>query len=51
MEMKIVLATILRKARIESITRLDEIKMGGGIILRPQYPFKVKIIPRSCDSQ
>lgn len=47
MEMKIILATILRKVRVESITKPEEVKLIPAVILRPNTPFKLRIIPRN----
>ncbi|XP_039283176.1 cytochrome P450 4C1 [Nilaparvata lugens] len=47
MEMKIVLATVMRKVRIESITKMEDIKLIPAVILRPQKPFKIKVSPRT----
>ncbi|XP_075216404.1 cytochrome P450 4C1-like [Lycorma delicatula] len=47
MEMKIILSCILRKIKVESITEIKEVKLIPAVILRPQTPFRLKIIRRS----
>ncbi|KAL7646988.1 UNVERIFIED_CONTAM: hypothetical protein RMT77_002245 [Armadillidium vulgare] len=47
MEEKIVLSTFLRKYRIESIEKREDLKLVGDLILRPEEGTLVKIFPRN----
>ncbi|XP_064098017.1 cytochrome P450 4c3-like isoform X1 [Macrobrachium nipponense] len=46
MEEKIVLTTILRKFRVESCTRREDLKLLGELILRPEDGNTMKLFPR-----
>nr|pir cytochrome P450 enzyme, CYP4C39 enzyme - green crab, common shore crab [Carcinus maenas]AAQ93010.1 cytochrome P450 CYP4C39 [Carcinus maenas] len=47
MEEKIVLSSIMRRFRVESTTRREELKLLGELILRPENGNTVKLIPRT----
>lgn len=47
MEMKIGLSTILRHSRIKSITKNDELKYKMVIILEPNKPIELQVLPRN----
>ncbi|XP_075215327.1 cytochrome P450 4C1-like [Lycorma delicatula] len=45
-EIKVVLSSILRKMRVQSITKLNEVKPEPGVILKSAAPYIVQLIPR-----
>ncbi|XP_071538539.1 cytochrome P450 4C1 [Panulirus ornatus] len=46
MEEKILLSSILRSFRVESVTRSDDLRVQGALILRPETENVVKLFPR-----
>lgn len=49
MEEKIVISTVLRQFRIETVDKLEDIKLMNEIILRPETGVQVKLYPRHQD--
>jgi Cytochrome P450. len=46
LEEKAVLASVLRKYRVEAVDRREDLILLGELILRPKDGLKVKIFPR-----
>lgn len=49
MEEKIVISTVLRQFRIETVDKLEDLKLMNEIILRPETGVQVKLYPRHQD--
>lgn len=46
LEEKAVVSTILRKYRVESVDRREDLTLLGELILRPKDGLRIKIFPR-----
>ncbi|XP_075215311.1 cytochrome P450 4C1-like isoform X4 [Lycorma delicatula] len=46
MEMKVILSALFRKMKVNSVTEVNEVKPVPSIILRPEFPFKIKLTAR-----
>ncbi|KAL7646996.1 UNVERIFIED_CONTAM: hypothetical protein RMT77_002253 [Armadillidium vulgare] len=46
MEEKVVLSSFLRKYRVESLEKIEDLKLAGDLLLRPEKLLSVKIFPR-----
>ncbi|KAL1123657.1 hypothetical protein AAG570_002733 [Ranatra chinensis] len=51
MALKIILSTIIRKAKIESITTKEELRLLPFLILRPSEPIMIKVKPRQVRAE
>lgn len=49
LEEKIVISTVLRQFRIETVDKLEDINLMNEIILRPEAGVRVKLYPRHQD--
>ncbi|KAB7500131.1 Cytochrome P450 4c3, partial [Armadillidium nasatum] len=47
MEEKVVLSSFLRKYRVESLEKIEDLKLAGDLLLRPEKQLEVKIFPRN----
>lgn len=48
-EDKSVISTVLRKYKLEAITKPEEIIFNADLVLRPKYPIKIRFRHRSKD--